>query len=185
MEQLGDVLPSDSSRVRMVCFVGTAETCSGLKSKKYTPSKTQCAKTDLPKYILYIAHAHGEWRELSLLMSFSPTLKGTTAVSMGGTLIAASLTTSSLPRIPRFAGIHTNVTLLNTRSFSSAHMHSQTRNNSVVVFASAIKAALLPQHICILLFIIFFTQRSYAHLRTASISAENTVRRPPMGMLSF
>jgi hypothetical protein len=45
---------------------GTAETCCGLKSRKYIPSKTQCAKNDLSKYILYIADAHGEWRVVRL-----------------------------------------------------------------------------------------------------------------------
>jgi hypothetical protein len=63
-------------------------------------------------------------------------------------------------------------------------MHSQTRDDSVVVLASAAKAALLSKQICILL-VRFLVKRSSVHIRIAITSAENTVERLSIGMLSL
>jgi hypothetical protein len=63
-------------------------------------------------------------------------------------------------------------------------MHSQTKDDSVVVFASAAKATLLSEQICILL-IRFLVKRRSVHLRIAITSAENTVERLPIDMLSL
>jgi hypothetical protein len=62
-------------------------------------------------------------------------------------------------------------------------MHTQTNDDSVVVFASAAKAALLSEQMCILLLIRFLLKRSFVHLRIAISSAENTVERLPIGTL--
>ena len=64
-------------------------------------------------------------------------------------------------------------------------MHSQTKDDSVVVFASAAKATLLSEQICILLLVRFLVKRRSVHLRIAVTSAENTVERLPIGMLSL
>ena len=64
-------------------------------------------------------------------------------------------------------------------------MHSQTKDDSVVVFASAAKVALLSEQMCILLLVRFLVKRSSVHLRIAITSAENTVERLPIGMLSL
>ena len=59
-------------------------------------------------------------------------------------------------------------------------MHSQTKDDLVVVFSSAAKSALLSDQICILLLVRFLVQRSFVYLRKAITSAENTVERLPM-----
>ena len=64
-------------------------------------------------------------------------------------------------------------------------MHSQTKDDSVVVFASSAKAALVSEKMCILLLVRLLTKRSSVHLRIAITSAENTVERLPIGMLSL
>jgi hypothetical protein len=71
------------------------------------------------------------------------------------------------------------------RSFSSTCIHSQNKDDSLVVFASAAIAALISEQMCILLLVRFLVKRSSAHLRTAITSAENTVERLPIGMLSL
>jgi hypothetical protein len=64
-------------------------------------------------------------------------------------------------------------------------MHSQTKDDSVVVFASAVIAALLSDQMYILLLVRFLVKRSSVHLRIAITSAENTVERLAIGMLSL
>jgi hypothetical protein len=64
-------------------------------------------------------------------------------------------------------------------------MHSQTKDGSVVVYASAARAALLSQQMCILLLIIFLVRRSSVHLRIVITSEENSVERLPIGMLFY
>jgi hypothetical protein len=64
-------------------------------------------------------------------------------------------------------------------------MYCQTKDDSVVVFASAVIAAVLSEQMCILLLVRFLVKRSSVHLRIAITSAENTVERLPIGMLSL
>jgi hypothetical protein len=64
-------------------------------------------------------------------------------------------------------------------------MHSETKDDSVVVFASAAKAALLSEQMFILLLVRFLVKRSSVHLRIAITLAENTVEKLPVGMLSL
>jgi hypothetical protein len=75
--------------------------------------------------------------------------------------------------------------MLNSLSFSSTCIHSQTKDDSVVVFATAAIAALLSEQMCILLLIRFLVKRSFVHLRITTTSAENIVERLPIGMLSL
>jgi hypothetical protein len=63
-------------------------------------------------------------------------------------------------------------------------MHSQTKDDLVVVFTSAAKATLLSELMCILLLVRFLVKRSSVHHRIVITSAENTVERLPIGMLS-
>jgi hypothetical protein len=56
---------------------------------------------------------------------------------------------------------HTKVTLSGSLSFPSTCIHSQTRDDSVVVFASAARAALLSEHVCILLLTRFVREVLY------------------------
>jgi hypothetical protein len=64
-------------------------------------------------------------------------------------------------------------------------MHSQTKDDSVVVFASAAVAALLSEQMYVLLLIRFLVKRSSVHLRIAITLAKNIVERLPIGMLSL
>ena len=64
-------------------------------------------------------------------------------------------------------------------------MHSQTRDDSVIVLASAAKAALLSKQMCILLLVRFLVKRSSIHIRIAITSTENTVEMLSIGMLSL
>ena len=58
--------------------------------------------------------------------------------------------------------------LLNPLSFPSTCIHSQTKDDSVLVFVSTTRAALLSEQMCILLFIRFLVRRSSAYLRSHS-----------------
>jgi hypothetical protein len=62
-------------------------------------------------------------------------------------------------------------------------MHSQTKDDSEVVFASAAIVALLSEQMCILLLVRFLVKRISAQLRIAITSTENTVERLPIGMI--
>jgi hypothetical protein len=64
-------------------------------------------------------------------------------------------------------------------------MHSQTKEDSVVVFESAARGALQSEQLCILLVIRFLVKRSSVHLRIAITLAENTVERLAIGFLSL
>jgi hypothetical protein len=110
--------------------------------------------------------AHLAWCSSSkcFLMSFIYT-KVCSSNWLGGTSIVpslASLSAFALPGIPWCLGIHTEVTWLSSLSLSSTSIHSQTKDNVVVVFTSAARAALLSQQMCILL-IRFCTPQNSHH----------------------
>ena len=78
--------------------------------------------------------------------------------------------------------MHTKVTLLSLFSLPNNSIHPQTKEELVVVFASAAKVALPSEQMCILLLIRILV-RSSARLRVVITSAENTVDRLPIRIL--
>jgi hypothetical protein len=64
-------------------------------------------------------------------------------------------------------------------------MHSQTKDDWVIVFASAAIAAVLSEQMCTLLLVRSLVKRSSVHLRITITSVENTMERLLIGMLSL
>jgi hypothetical protein len=105
----------------------------------------------------FFTHKKGDANSLVRRDSISPSLANLSA---------------SFPGIPWCPGIHTTVTLLDPLSFSSAYILSNTRADSVVVFAMLL---LLSKQVCIL--VTFFDKRSSVHFKIAFTSSWNTVER--------
>ena len=104
---------------------------------------------------------------LMLLDKLFTCIKGYTVDWLSGTSTAPSLdsvSASLLPGIPWCPRIQTKMTLLNSLSLPSRCICSQTKDDSVVIFASAARTALLSQQMCILLLIRFLLRRSSVHL---------------------
>jgi len=108
------------------------------------------------------------------LMSLLPMVKGTSTTCLAGTSRVPSFarpSATSLPWIPWWPGTQTKVILLDSPSLLSDRMQSQTTEDSVVVLARALIAALLSEQMSIFLLVALTKVKVFAHSRIARTSA--------------